>query len=369
MKIKILLTLVLIGLAIIIRFGEVHGQFSSTGGVEWKNYDDIRFDFSLKYPSSYIVEPRNDEIGGSVLTFRHPLLTSFNNDHGNYEESAQLVIGMYFVEWTETETIEEWTEKYHELVGLESDSDRNENISYSIIDGVQGLRVIDQSHSMTYQYVNIPRNGIVWFIWANGAVDTAIFDNVVASFQFGSNTPETLQDIYGQSFHPLSINGNGTQQNDDLLVTPGYLRVPLSGNASCNSGAHIGASQYAVDVAKAVGTPIYASQTGSVFYGWYPNAWGNLLILTTESWAGSYKVYYAHLSGYDEETLHSGPPFFYAYKDERIGWTGNTGNSTGPHLHLEVRNSSNDGVTLVGMSGFNAGTSYPTGATCGTLTR
>jgi len=341
-----------------------HTQIERTE-VEQRVYHDSRFDFSLKYPTSYTIEPRDDKIAGSVLTFRQSYSHSSDETQA---VTARFVVGMYFVEWTGKETIAEWTEKYYDLVGIERRSDRNESINNQLVDGIQSLKVIDQSQRAAYRYVNVPRGNVVWFIWGNSAVDATTFDNVIISFQFGANTPQTLQEIYGQSFRPLSIDRDRGRQ-EELLVTPGYLRVPLSGSASCNSPAHTGASQFAVDVSTPVGTAIYASQTGSVFYGWYPTTWGNLLILTTEPWAGSYKVYYAHLSGYDEATLHSGPPFFYAYKDERIGWTGNTGNSTGPHLHLEVRNSAGNGMTLVGMSGFSATTSYPTGTNCGTLTR
>lgn len=334
----------------------------------WTTYIDPRFDFSLEYPSAYAVEPRNDEMAGSVLSFRQTDPLSLGETHKDEEVSAQFVVGMYFVEWTGNETIEEWTEKYYGLAGLESSADRNESISYLQVDGIHSVRVTD--HNLAYQYVNIPRGGIVWFVWANGAVDPVTFEKVSASLRFGTNSPETLQDIYGTFYQPLSINGNETQQREEPgIMVPIYLRVPLSGYASCNSEYHVGESQYAIDVSKPEGTSVYASQTGSVFYGWYPHTWGNLLIITTEPWAGSYSIYYAHLSGYDEETLHSGPPFFYAYKDERIGWTGNTGQSSGPHLHFEVRDSSGNGVTLVGMFGFTAWGSYPTGDSCGELVR
>jgi len=86
---------------------------------------------------------------------------------------------------------------------------------------------------------------------------------------------------------------------------------------------HIG-----VDTGMNVGTPIHATMNGKVTYaGWNNEGYGNLVIVQN----GKYTTYFAHLSEVPVEvgqTVTAGTT---------IGYSGNTGNSTGPHLHYEVR--------------------------------
>ncbi len=77
-----------------------------------------------------------------------------------------------------------------------------------------------------------------------------------------------------------------------------------------------------------VGTPIQTSITGKVvFAGWDNTGYGNLVIVDN----GTYQTYYAHLS---EITVTKNDVI---RQGEMVGYSGNTGNSTGPHLHYEVR--------------------------------
>jgi len=83
-----------------------------------------------------------------------------------------------------------------------------------------------------------------------------------------------------------------------------------------------------LDFGVAVGTPVKSTMDGKVVYaGWNNQGYGNLVIVEN----GAYRTYYAHLDSLPVavgETVTAGSV---------IGLSGNTGNSTGPHLHYEIR--------------------------------
>ena len=85
----------------------------------------------------------------------------------------------------------------------------------------------------------------------------------------------------------------------------------------------------AVDMAAPPGTPVYAADTGRVVKaGWSDVGYGYRIIIDHGI---DYVTLYAHLSEYYVQ------PGDIVQKGEIIGRVGSTGNSTGPHLHFEVR--------------------------------
>ena len=84
-----------------------------------------------------------------------------------------------------------------------------------------------------------------------------------------------------------------------------------------------------VDLAVPEGTPVYAADNGKVIVaGDLDNGYGNYIILDHQN---GYKTLYAHNS----ELLVSVGDI--VAKGDKIALSGNTGNSTGPHLHFEVQ--------------------------------
>ena len=83
-----------------------------------------------------------------------------------------------------------------------------------------------------------------------------------------------------------------------------------------------------IDVPAPTGTPVYAAGGGVVKKAEMVDGWGKLIVLEH---AAGYTTFYAHL---DEINVETGVK---VAEGELIGKVGNTGQSTGPHLHYEVR--------------------------------
>lgn len=85
-----------------------------------------------------------------------------------------------------------------------------------------------------------------------------------------------------------------------------------------------------IDLAASIGTPIYAPASGVVeFSGYSNNGYGYNVILLHNF---GFKSVFAHMTRKD--VVKAGD---FVNKGDLIGYTGNTGLSTGPHLHYEVR--------------------------------
>lgn len=116
-------------------------------------------------------------------------------------------------------------------------------------------------------------------------------------------------------------------------------RLPLAGyrltarfgySSSLWSTTHTG-----LDFAAPSGTPVVAVANGVITSASYDGSYGNKIVLQLEDGT---EVWYAHLTGFNVGVGES------VVGGQQIGTVGSTGNSTGPHLHLEVRPGAGDPV-------------------------
>jgi murein DD-endopeptidase MepM/ murein hydrolase activator NlpD len=117
-----------------------------------------------------------------------------------------------------------------------------------------------------------------------------------------------------------------------LSTTPlGFFVRPLQGGLR-TQGIH---GHNAVDIAAARGTPVVAAASGKVIIartGGYNGGYGNMIVIVHEN---NIQTLYAHLK---EIYITPGST---VTQGQVIGAVGNTGRSTGPHLHVEVRGAVN----------------------------
>ena len=147
----------------------------------------------------------------------------------------------------------------------------------------------------------------------------------------------------------ISINGilDETRIIEEIIITPpqaeivlegtkprprtmayGVFYWPSSGRITSRFGPRWGERHSGIDIASSIGTPIKASDGGVVrFTGWSGN-YGKLVIIDHEN---GYSTYYGHCNTIKVKKGQR------VARGDVIATVGQTGRTTGPHLHFEVR--------------------------------
>lgn len=129
-----------------------------------------------------------------------------------------------------------------------------------------------------------------------------------------------------------SAGSNSGSNSGGGVSSKGFIRPVKSGKITAQMYYSSGKYHGAVDFGVSVGTPVYAAADG---------------IVVTSTWGGSdsygYYVKIKHYNGYYTLYAHASSLVAKVGQEVKQGdlimYSGNTGNSTGPHLHYEVRKS------------------------------
>lgn len=131
-----------------------------------------------------------------------------------------------------------------------------------------------------------------------------------------------------------SGDGNGNASTSATTSAPssppassGELQWPAEGPMTSPYGMRWGRMHQGIDIGAPMGAPIYAAAAGTVFHAASMGGYGNLTLIDH---GNGMVTAYAHQSSFD---VMSGS----VSRGQVIGRIGSTGNSTGPHLHFEVR--------------------------------
>ena len=109
------------------------------------------------------------------------------------------------------------------------------------------------------------------------------------------------------------------------LIKPvsGMLSSRFGNMSRLRSGAHTG-----LDIATSYGTGVKAAASGTVTFSGWKGSYGKLIVVTHKN---GVQTYYGHCSSLYASVGQK------VSQGEKIAAVGSTGNSTGPHLHFEVR--------------------------------
>ena len=165
--------------------------------------------------------------------------------------------------------------------------------------------------------------------YVENASDFSIGDIDYAKIEIGKNNLEYFKFLTNEGFIDY-FNREGKNVKKSILKTPldgakissnfGMRKHPISGFNKMHKG---------IDFAAPIGTPIYAGGNGIVEYVGTNGGYGKYIRIRHNN---EYKTAYAHLNSY-KKGISKGVR---VNQGEVIGYVGNTGRSTGPHLHYEI---------------------------------
>lgn len=106
------------------------------------------------------------------------------------------------------------------------------------------------------------------------------------------------------------------------------LAWPVSGPVTSGFGPRWGRMHEGIDIAVPSGTPVHAAASGTVVHAGWLGGYGNLVVVDH---GNGIATAYAHNTGYAVAVGQQ------VAQGQVLAYSGSTGNSSGPHVHFEVR--------------------------------
>ncbi|NLZ38970.1 MAG: peptidoglycan DD-metalloendopeptidase family protein [Firmicutes bacterium] len=145
------------------------------------------------------------------------------------------------------------------------------------------------------------------------------------------NGVEIKREKVGENIIREPINkiiAKGTKPAPKRAVGRFIWPLASGGTITSHFGPRWGRMHYGVDIAAAAGTSVRAADGGVVKISSYQGSYGNLVVIDH---GNGYSTYYAHNS---RLLVNSGER---VVQGQTIALVGSTGNSTGNHVHFEIR--------------------------------
>jgi murein DD-endopeptidase MepM/ murein hydrolase activator NlpD len=176
------------------------------------------------------------------------------------------------------------------------------------------------------------------------------FEEALAQRQVLMEELERLKETYDKKIarcnktvvkleHQEQVAAADEQQLATALAAQGVISVPpgvaeggwgwpARGTVTSPFGYRWGRLHAGIDIGAPSGAPIYAARGGVVSFSGVMGGYGNIIVLDHGDGMTTRYAHQSALGASVGQTVRVG---------DRIGAVGNTGSSTGPHLHFEVR--------------------------------
>ena len=193
---------------------------------------------------------------------------------------------------------------------------------------------LDQSNStFPTEYTSIVSTDIITII---DPTILAVVETKSNSY-YMNNSSKTISRMASYS---VKVTGNENSIDKVLAGNPNELGLVFPSYITRNITSPYGkridpftfdeALHAGIDIASSdiENTPVVAAKSGTVAYAGWITGYGNIVIINHDN---DMQTRYAHLNTYEVVVGQS------VATGERIGLVGSTGDSTGPHLHYEIR--------------------------------
>lgn len=128
-------------------------------------------------------------------------------------------------------------------------------------------------------------------------------------------------------------NSQGNKVGSAPEITNGVFMNPATGRLTSHYGQRWGRLHSGIDIGKGGRTeavPIVAAASGSVIKANFDRSYGNVVMITHVIDGQVMTTVYGHMESLSVSNGQS------VEKGQLLGYMGNTGHSTGPHLHFEI---------------------------------
>lgn len=220
----------------------------------------------------------------------------------------------------EGETLSTIAEQYH--IDVDTLQGANPNLNDDIHPGDQliilpqkGLLHTAGSGDTLWGIANTYQVEVAAILAANGKTgeDLSLGE---ALFIPGGKKPKETERVLARAESPVS-RGSSSR-----------FTWPTEGELTSGFAQRWGRHHDGIDLANDIGTPVRAARAGRVSYSGWSSGYGRVVMIEHDQ---GYTTVYGHLN---ESYVTEGQ---YVKGGQSIAAMGNTGNSTGPHLHFEVR--------------------------------